>query len=68
MSTTYLPGQMMRATVVHPEGTSTEAVVCLSLRVDGTNAARKDHCWRYAPPSHEVVDGTVEPIEYVTHF
>jgi hypothetical protein len=68
MTTTYIPGSIMRATVTLPDGTQTECMVYLSLRVDGTNVARRDHCWRYAPPSNEVVDGTVEPIEYVTHF
>ena len=59
---------MMRATVTKPDGTSEECIVYLSLRVEGTNAARKDHCWRYGAPSHEVVEGMVSPIEYVTHF
>jgi hypothetical protein len=64
----YIPGQLLRAIVTDADGKTTEAIVYLSLRVDGTNAARKDHCWRYAPPSHEVVSGTVTPIEYVTHI
>ena len=52
---TYKPGELLDAIV-----DGSEAIVYLSLRVDGTNAARKDHCYRYAPPSNEVVEGTVE--------
>lgn len=38
----------------------TRALVYLSLRVEGTNAERRNHCFRYAPPSHEVVTGKIE--------
>jgi hypothetical protein len=55
----YLPGQLLDALV-----DGSDAVVYLSLRVDGTNAARKDHCYRYAPPSNEVVTGNVEILQY----
>lgn len=52
---TYLPGQLLDALV-----DGSDAIVYLSLRVEGTNLSRKDHCYRYAPPSNEVVTGTVE--------
>ena len=52
---TYKPGELLDAIV-----DGSKVIVYLSLRVDGTNAARKDHCYRYAPPSNEVVEGTVE--------
>lgn len=55
---TYNPGQLLDALV-----DGSDAVVYLSLRVDGTNAARKDHCYRYAPPSNEVVLGNVEILQ-----
>jgi hypothetical protein len=56
---TYIPGQLLDALV-----DGSDAVVYLSLRVEGTNAVRKDHCYRYAPPSHEVVTGTIEILRY----
>lgn len=52
---TYQPGILLDALV-----DGSDAIVYLSLRVDGTNAARKDHCYRYAPPSNMAVTGTVE--------
>ena len=40
-------------------------LVYLSLIVPGDNGPRRDHCWRYAPPSNEVVRGYVTPGDYV---
>jgi hypothetical protein len=59
------PGRLLNATIRDPKGGTTEAIVYLSLRVPGDNGPRRDHCWRYAPPSHEVVRGYVTPGEYV---
>lgn len=54
MPETYKEGRIMEATV-----DGVPALVYLSLRVEGTNAERRNHCFRYAPPSHEVVTGQI---------
>ena len=54
MPETYKEGRIMEATV-----DGEPALVYLSLRVEGTNAERRNHCFRYAPPSHEVVTGNI---------
>lgn len=54
MAETYTPGKILSATV---DGQPVS--VYLSLRVEGTNAERRNHCFRYAPPSNEVVTGEI---------
>ena len=54
MPETYTPGKILSATV-----DGQPASVYLSLRVEGTNAERRNHCFRYAPPSNEVVTGEI---------
>jgi len=36
-----------------------EALMYLSLITEEKGLERKDHCYRYAPPSHEIVMGKV---------
>ena len=55
MPETYKEGRIMEATV-----DGVPALVYLWLMVDGTNAERRNHWFRYAPPSHEVVTGKIE--------
>jgi hypothetical protein len=62
MPETYIPGRIMDATV-----DGEPALVYLSLRVEGTNAERRNHCFRYAPPSNEVVTGQTE-ITHEDHY
>lgn len=59
---TYAPGKLLHAIV-----DGTDAVVYLTLRCEGKGADRKDHWWRYCPPSNELVPYgcKVEPGEYV---
>ena len=44
------PGQLHHATV-----DGVDAIVYLSLRCDGKDAGRRDHCYRYGPPSNEII-------------
>jgi hypothetical protein len=62
---TYQPGILVNAIVRDANGDTFDAVVYLSLIVPGENGQRRDHCWRYAPPSNEVVHGYVTPGDYV---
>jgi hypothetical protein len=62
---TYQPGILVNALVRDGKGDQFDAVVYLSLIVPGDNGPRRDHCWRYAPPSNEVVRGYVTPGDYV---
>jgi hypothetical protein len=55
----HQPGKLVSATVRDPQGNTSKAIVYLSLIVPGENGPRRDHCWRYAPPSNEVVRGYV---------
>jgi len=65
---TYTPGRLLHALVRDGHGDDFDAVVYLSLIVPGDNASRLNYCWRYCPPSNEVVVGIVTPGEYVeTH-
>jgi hypothetical protein len=59
----FIPGHLIEATV-----NGEPAIIYLSLLVDGSNSLRSTHCWRYGPPSHEVLpDGAiVEVIGYLT--
>jgi hypothetical protein len=61
---TYQPGILVNALVRDAKGDQFDAVVYLSLIVPGENGPRRDHCWRYAPPSNEVVRGYVTPVGY----
>jgi len=54
MPETYTPGKILSAIV-----DGQPAKVYLSLRVEGTNAERRNHCFRYAPPSNEVVTSEI---------
>jgi hypothetical protein len=61
---TYAPGRLLHAVVREGQGEPIDAVVYLSLIVPGDNGSRQNYCWRYAPPSNEVVRGVVVPGNY----
>ena len=50
----YRPGQKLRAKV-----DGVDAIVYLSLSTE-TKGDRRDHCWRHAPPSNEIIPKTSE--------
>ena len=62
---TYELGRRINAVVRDPKGKTFDAIVYLSIIVPGDNGPRRNHCWRYAPPSNDVVRGYVTPGEYV---
>jgi len=59
----FIPGHLINALV-----NGEPAVIYLSLMVDGSNKLRSSHCWRYGPPSHEILpdEAIVEVLGYVT--
>ena len=57
MSDQMKPGQLHTATV---DGTA--AVVYLSLQCEGKDAGRRDHCYRYGPPSHDIIPKDAEVV------
>jgi hypothetical protein len=61
----YKEGLKVHALVRDKNGDTFDAIVYLSIIVPGDNKSRRDHCWRYAPPSNEVVRGRVTPGDYV---
>jgi hypothetical protein len=61
---TYQPGRLLHAIVRDGQGDLLDTVVYLSLIVPGDNGSRQNYCWRYAPPSNEVIKGVVTPGEY----
>jgi hypothetical protein len=57
MSDQMKPGHLHTATV-----DGKEAIVYLSLRCEGKDAGRRDHCYRYGPPSHDIIPKDAEVI------
>lgn len=48
--------------VYHATVDGQDCTVYLSLRCEGKGNDRRDHCYRYGPPSHAIVDKGAEVV------